>query len=204
MKNRKHPPEPLEAAAGAATPETAAGAVPAPPSTPDAETTTLPKAEHDALVRKASEHDAWRDTAQRVQADFVNYQNRMRRERDLDRKYGCESMCRAILPTLDNFDNALAACSAKAAPTAILDGMKLIHRELLRNLELQGVKPLETLGKPFDGAFHEVVTVKETADVPADTIVIETRKGYLLHDRVLRVAQVIVAKAPSVPVPNQG
>ncbi|MBI3098312.1 MAG: nucleotide exchange factor GrpE [Planctomycetes bacterium] len=188
-----------------AAPEPAPSAPPAdapvrasPPAPPSA-------AEIEDLRKQAADRDAWRDTAQRVQADFINYQNRVKRDRDLDRKFGSEPLCRALLPTLDNFEKALAACPADTTPPAVLEGMRLIHRELLRSLELQGVKRLESLSRPFDASTQEVVTMREAADVSPGTVLEEVRAGYLLHDRVIRPAQVILARAPKpvsdLPVP---
>lgn len=195
-KNPKHavpePAPPADASASTAPAGPAdggAGTVP-PPAAPS-------PAELEDIRKKAEERDAWKDTAQRVQADFINYQNRMKRERDLDRKYGAESLCRALLPTLDNFDKALAACPAESTPTAVLEGMRLIHRELLRSLELQGVRRLESLGRPFDASTQEVIHARETSDSAPGTVLEEVRAGYSLHDRVLRPAQVILSRAPA-------
>jgi molecular chaperone GrpE len=159
---------------------------------------TLPAAEVEELRTRAAEY---LDLAKRTQADFVNYQARVRREREETVKYATEGLLRELLPVVDDLQRLLAV--AAAAP-ALLEGVRLTERELMRVLAKAGVRPVETEGKKFDPAFHEAT---EMVDAPggksAGDIVEEVRKGYLLHTRVLRPAHVKVARAaaPTEPAP---
>ena len=136
---------------------------------------------HDQLLRALAEADNVRRRAQRDREDYVRYAN--------------ESLLRDLVPVLDNFDRALAAARATGA-SGVVDGVELIQRELLKVLERGGMTRYSALGQPFDPNRHEAIAQVVRADVPAGTVVTETAPGYLLHNRVLRAALVVVAAAP--------
>jgi len=154
------------------------------------------RAEVEAKRREAAEaHDRYLRTL----ADFDNYRKRTERERAEWRLRAQEQLLREILPILDNFDRALAAGSAAAGETGFRAGVELIHRDFLKALERAGVRPFSAVGDSFDPARHEAVGRVERGDVADHTVVQETLRGYLFHDRVLRPAQVIVAVEPPPP-----
>src|SRR5688572_18106211 len=124
------------------------------------ESLTLPAAEVEELraaAAKAAEH---LDRAKRTQAEFVNYQSRMRREREEFSRYAAEGVLRELLVVVDDVQRLMAAA---AGVPALLEGMKLTERELLRVLAKAGVKPVETEGRKFDPMFHEAA---EMVDAP--------------------------------------
>lgn len=133
------------------------------------------------------------DLAKRTQADFVNYQARVRRDREEYVRYAAEGLLRELLPVVDDLQRLT---SSAAGVPALLEAVKITERELLRVLSKAGVRPIETVGKKFDPAYHEAA---EMVDAPAGKapgeIIEEVRKGYTLHDRVLRPASVRVARA---------
>jgi molecular chaperone GrpE len=100
------------------------------------------------------------------------------------------------VPVLDNFDRAVAATHAAGSAPALVEGVELIQRELLKVLERHGVTRYSAVGQPFDPTRHEAVARAVAADVAPGTVVAETLPGYLLHGRVLRAALVSVAVAP--------
>ena len=167
------------------------------PATPESapEMETLSAAEVESLRAAAAKAAEYLDLAKRTQAEFINYQGRARREREEFSKYATESILRELLPVVDTVQRLQAAPAGADVPV-LLDGVRLTERELLRILAKSGVRPMESVGKKFDPAFHEAA---ETVDAPpgkaGGEIVEEVRRGYLIHDRVLRPAHVKVARA---------
>lgn len=126
---------------------------------------------------------------QRAQADFLNYKRRNEQERAEFSKFANTNLILSLLPTLDDMERALDHVPAKLAKLPWVDGIRLIVRKFQSILEAQGLTPIEALGKPFDPNLHEAVR----QDKGAEGIVIEeVRKGYQLHDKVIRPAMVVV------------
>lgn len=147
----------------------------------------------EALEAKSREADATRDRYVRTIAEFDNYRKRATREREETVRFAGESLVRELLPVLDNFERALQAARQDPAAAAVTAGVELIQRELLRVLERAGVTPFSAVGATFDPERHEAIARVPAAGRPDMTVVDETSRGYLLHGRVLRPAQVTVA-----------
>lgn len=158
---------------------------------------TLPAAEVEELRTAGAKAAEYLDLAKRTKADFINYQGRARREREEWQRFALEVLLRELLPVVDDLQRLLAAGEETDAST-LQEGLRLTERELVRILAKSGVRAIETQGKKFDPAFHEAV---ETVPPPPGTsegdLVQELRKGYHLHDRVLRPTQVVIARAPT-------
>lgn len=154
------------------------------------------RAELAARAREAAEAQ---DRHLRALAEFDNYRRRTLREREEWRQRAQEDLLREILPVLDNFDRALAVAPAPGADAGFRAGVELIHRDFLKALERVGVRPFAAVGEAFDPQRHEAVARVERADVADHTVVAETVRGYLVQDRVLRPAQVVVAVEPPPP-----
>lgn len=164
------------------------------PSASEAPPVTLPASEVEELRGSAAKAAEYLDLAKRTQADFVNYQARAKRDREEYSRYATESLIRELLPVVDDLQRLLAS-PAGAGTSALLEGARITERELLRVLGKAGVRPIESVGRKFDPTFHEAAeSVDAPGSAPGD-IVTEVRKGYLLHDRVLRPAVVKVAKS---------
>lgn len=151
------------------------------------ETVTLPKAEVEALRAKV---DEYLKMAQRVQADFSNYQKRVARDREQESRFLVERLLLGLLPSLDTFELALK--QAPKGAEAFVKGMELAQREIFRNLELHGLKRIPAAGV-FSPAVHEAIMQVEEAGKAAGEIVAELRPGYTLYEKVLRPSQVSVA-----------
>jgi molecular chaperone GrpE len=147
----------------------------------------------EAVEAKTREAEATRDRYVRSIAEFDNYRKRAAREREDYVRFAGESLVRELLPVLDNFERALQAARQDPAAAAVTAGVELIQRELLRVLERAGVTPFSAVGAPFDPERHEAVARVPAAGRPDMTVVDETSRGYLMHGRVLRPAQVTVA-----------
>lgn len=124
-------------------------------------------------------------------AEFENFKKRSSKERSDLLKFGCESMCRDLLSTVDNLERALSHTSPDTDKT-LIDGLKMVLSEFKNTLKRQGVESVETLKSDFDPNLHEAVG-QEVSDLPAGTILKEHTRGYTLHGRLLRPARVVVS-----------
>ena len=132
----------------------------------------------------------------RMAAELDNYKKRAARELDDIKKYATENLIRQLLTVVDNLERAIASASPdNQSDQGVIDGITLTLAEISKILEKHYVSPIEALGQPFDPAFHQAMCQEESTDQPPNTVVQEFQKGYLLHDRLLRPAMVVVSKA---------
>lgn len=131
-----------------------------------------------------------------LKAEFENFKKNNIKERSEILKYAGERIAFDLLVVLDIFDKALEAEVTKENWPAFVDGVKLTSKELKSTLEKHGVKEIESYKKDFDPRYHDAMTMVPTADASPNTIIEVFRKGYLIHDKVLRPSQVVVAKGP--------
>jgi len=151
------------------------------------------------LEAKEKEAKETYDRLLRVSADFENYKKRSARELEDFRKYANQTLLKEMLSVVDNLELAINSSNhRKKADKNLMEGLNLTLNEILRVFEKFDVKPIEAQGQKFDPAFHEAVMREETDDFPENTVVSEFQKGYLIHDRLLRPAMVVVA-APKTP-----
>lgn len=130
---------------------------------------------------------------QRLAADFANYRRRNESERAEFVRFAKADLITRLLEVLDDYDRALGTVPEDARSQPWVEGMWLVERKLRDMLMSEGLEPIETVGKPFDPYIHESIAHVD-ADAPEETVVDEVRKGYRLHDRVIRPALVTVAK----------
>jgi molecular chaperone GrpE len=146
------------------------------------------------LAAKKEEVKEAQDRLLRVSADYENYKKRSAREMDDFRKYANQSLLKEMLSVVDNLELAInAAKEEKNSDKKLIEGLNLTRNEMLRVFEKFNVKPIKARGEKFDPAFHEAVMREETDDYPENTVMSEFQKGYLIHDRLLRPAMVVVA-----------
>lgn len=136
----------------------------------------------------------------RLQADFENFRRRTQRERSETYRRANEDLLHALLPVLDHFELGFENADPDDNNESVIDGFRMIFQQTLAALGKFGVEPMEAEGHPFDPHLHEAVTHVPSDDVPADSVVAQTRRGYMLGDRLLRPAQVVVSSGP-VPEP---
>jgi len=130
----------------------------------------------------------------RVSADFENYKKRASREMQEFKKYANQSLLKEMLSVVDNLELAINSSNdGKNADKNLIEGLNLTLNEILRVFEKFNVTPIEAQGKTFDPAYHEAVMREETDDYPENSVMSEFQKGYLIHDRLLRPAMVVVA-----------
>jgi molecular chaperone GrpE len=150
--------------------------------------------EFDALRRERDDlHDRWLRSA----AEFDNYRRRTERERRDLADAAAADLIRDLLPILDDFERALASADAAGIDedAPFRQGVALIHRQLLEAVRKRGAEPFESVGRDFDPAWHEAVTSEPAAGRRDGEVLEEFRRGYRLGSRLLRPAQVKVAKA---------
>jgi molecular chaperone GrpE len=130
------------------------------------------------------------DRLARVSADFDNFKKRVTREKSDAIKFANEAVFKEMLPVLDNLQRAMSAGEHS-------EGVKLTAKQFEDVLAKFGVAGFPSLGMTFDPARHEAVGSRPDANVPAQHVCEEYQKGYMLHDRLLRPALVIVSSGPA-------
>jgi len=147
-------------------------------------------AEKLAEAARAAEEN--RERYLRAQADLENLRRRTRLEKEELIQYAGERVISALLPVMDNLDRADQAARENADLEALLRGLKMIGRQLQDILSAEGLQPIEAVGKQFDPRYHEAVGQQESEDTPDNVIAQEYRKGYMLRNKVIRPAMVLV------------
>jgi molecular chaperone GrpE len=143
---------------------------------------------------KAAERDEYLALAQRTQADFENYRKRTAREADAVQARGVVRLARELLPALDNLERALAAAtSADNVDDQLIEGLRLVQRELFAAIERAGIERYGEPGERFDPELHEAVAQQPVEGVQAGAIVEIYQAGYRLAAVVIRPARVLVA-----------
>ncbi|MCK7593117.1 nucleotide exchange factor GrpE [Pseudomarimonas salicorniae] len=135
---------------------------------------------------------AVRDEQLRERADLDNQRKRMARELDQARRFANERLLSELLPVMDNLERGLEAGGTDFE--RLREGVELTLRQLQKVAEDHGLVPVPGAGAPFNPDHHQAVSVAESSDHPADTVVSAMQKGYLLNGRLLRPALVVVAK----------
>lgn len=139
------------------------------------------------------ERDQFLSLLQRTQADFQNYQKRIQRDLQQERRYAHEPMARDLLQALDNLERATAAAKQAGETGPLVQGVALVQNQMLDLLKRHGITRIEALGKPFDPNLHQAVMQKADPQQPPNTVVQVLQQGFQIHDRVLRPASVVVS-----------
>ncbi|HJT20938.1 MAG TPA: nucleotide exchange factor GrpE [Nitrospira sp.] len=148
------------------------------------------------IAAKSEEVKALNDKYLRQAAEFENYKRLAQRDQREQIKFGNEQLLKELLPTVDNLERALKAAKNGGSGGALVQGVDLTLKQLLGTLGKFGVQPVPTVGQRFDPASHQAVASVPSDDVPAQHVVEEFQRGYLLHDRILRPAMVTVSAGP--------
>jgi len=152
------------------------------------------------LESAKAEAEQWRDRFLRKAAEFENFRKRSERERAEAATLTISAVLVEFLPIMDACERALQSFDEGGDPRGLLqsyrEGVELLYKQLGDTLARFGVVPLEAKGRTFDPHLHEALVHLETPDHEDNTIVEVLRRGYLLKERLLRPAQVVVASAP--------
>jgi len=134
-----------------------------------------------------TEHDLYL----RSLADFENYRRRIDRERSHFGKEALRDFLLSLLDAIDDLERLLNFVADESSP--FIDGVRAVQRKLMNLLEREGVRPFESVGKPFDPSIHEAVSTAAADENTLGNVVQEVRRGYRWKDDVLRPARVVVA-----------
>jgi molecular chaperone GrpE len=149
--------------------------------------------EESPLQSALAERDRNLELARRIQAEFENYQKRVRRDMESERRYAALPVLNDLLPVLDNLERALQSAPSEESVQGFVEGVRLLRKQWLDVLDKHGVRKIATDGESFDVNVHEAIMQQPSADHPPMTVLHTVRTGYQMHDRILRPAQVIVS-----------
>lgn len=135
-----------------------------------------------------------KDQLLRTLAEFDNYRKRTEREFQSLIFTAGASLVKELLPVVDDLNRSLTVTNNHQDPAQFQKGIQLIYDKFMKILEARGVQPIDAVGQPFDTEKHEALMQVEKADYPSNTIVEVYEKGFMMHDKVLRHAKVIVNK----------
>ena len=137
-----------------------------------------------------------KDKFVRLQAETDNFRKRLSREKDEFSQYANERLFKALIPIFDNFERALEDTSNDTK--SLKEGLDMILKQFSSFLEKERVEPIKAIGEKFDPAIHEALTSEESEEHAENIIISQFVKGYTINNRVLRPAQVVISKKPSI------
>lgn len=143
----------------------------------------------DALKEKVDELE---DKVKRQMAEFDNFRKRTEKEKTLMFETGAKSVIEKVLPVVDNFERGLATIPEEDKGTPFAEGMEMIYRQLMTELEKMDVKPIAAVGEEFNPEFHNAVMQVESEEYESGVIAQELLKGYTYRDSVVRHSMVAV------------
>ena len=146
---------------------------------------------HEKLKEKVSELE---DRVVRQMAEFENFRKRSEKEKSAMFDMGAKSVVEKILPVVDNFERGLLAIPEEEKGSAFSEGMQMIYKQLMSNLEEIGVKPIEAVGSEFNPDFHNAVMQVENEEFESGIVAQELQKGYLYRESVVRHSMVAVVQ----------
>lgn len=172
---------------------------------PEAEMTKAEKkAAEKAAKKKAKEdkkNDVYKeqieqleDRVKRQLAEFENFRNRTEKEKAAMFETGAKSVIEKLLPVVDNFERGLATVPEDKKDDPFVDGMNMIYKQLITELENLGVKPIEAVGTEFDPNLHNAVMQVESEEYESGIVAQELQKGYTYRDSVVRHSMVAVVQ----------
>ncbi len=173
----------------------------------EAGTTDTPPTELSALLEDArSKVDEHWNQCLRLQAELDNLHKRGQRDLENAHKYGLEKFASALLPVRDSLEMGIAAAAQGQSidPAKLIEGSELTLKMLVGVLEKFGITELNPQGERFNPQFHEAMSIQPRSDVEPNIVVAVVQKGFLLNDRLVRPAMVIVSKAAPGAESNSG
>ncbi len=183
--------------------EAAAAEGSAPPSDAAAEELAALRARVEALEAREKELSGQvaeeRERALRAAADMDNARKRGQKEREEVVRYGLERALKDLLPVIDNLDRALDLGERSGKWEGLAEGVRMTRKLLEDTLAKQGLRAFSARGQPFDPHLHEAMGHEDREDLPAGTVSTEVLRGFMLNDRLVRPALVMVARAPAAP-----
>ncbi len=166
--------------------------------------TELEKEVEAAVQHVHEEYKAERDLLLRTAAEAENTKKRMEIDYQRKLKFANEEILEGMVPVLDSFEAAIKSVSEKVETDDVSpdlatfnEGVQLVYKQLLSALKTHGLTPIEAASETFDPYRHEALMAVASDEIPADKVIEEFRRGYMLHTRVLRASQVVVSQGPA-------
>lgn len=156
--------------------------------------------------RLKAELEAANNQYLRLAADFDNFRKRQAQERESLLKYGAQATLAAMLPVIDNLMLAQKSLSVDSPPDTLFKSFDMLASQLLESLKASGLTAMSSQSAQFDPERHEAISMVPHESLPENTIVDVYKEGYMIHDRVLRPAQVVVSSGNGAdsPAPPSG
>jgi molecular chaperone GrpE len=145
------------------------------------------------------ERQTLRDRLLRLAADFENWKKRAEKEKAEAQRQAREPVLLDLVAAIDGLERGLASLQETHDPRAVREGVNLVLRQLQQTLARHGVTPIEAAGQLFDPSLHDAVARAPSRDVDPGTVLSEVQKGYMIGDRLLRPASVIVSETAEPP-----
>ncbi len=156
--------------------------------TAESETGEAPGDKRDGIIADL------KDKFQRQLAEFENFRKRTEKEKNGMFEAGSRNVIEKILPVVDNFERALESPPEDEASRAFTEGVEMIYKQLMQELEKLGTERIDAVGKPFDPEFHNAVMQEASEEYESGTVIKELQKGYTYHGTVVRHSMVSVAE----------
>ncbi len=149
------------------------------------------EAEKEELSKKV---DGLKNAYAKAYADTENMKKRLNNDFEMRNKYRAQDFAKEVLPVLDNCERALAIETTDSTDEKYRKAFEMVHKQLVKALEKEGVTEIDCLNKPFDPNYHQAMMSEHIDGVEANTVTAVLQKGYLLKDRLLRAAMVKVSE----------
>ncbi|MGA3244150.1 MAG: nucleotide exchange factor GrpE [Bacteroidota bacterium] len=149
------------------------------------------------LAEAEKQVEYYKDLLLRKVAEFDNFKKRVENDSTTSLRYAKADIIQSLLPVIDDFERSLKPSKDQRESEAFAKGVNLIYQKLVKFLDVQGVKEIESLGKEFDVHYHDALLQVPRSDVPPHVVIEVVEKGYSLDDRVLRHAKVVVSTTPA-------
>jgi molecular chaperone GrpE len=162
------------------------------------------KVDDAALKEKEQQIEELTKRVNSIQEETEKFRSRVTKEAESVKRFGNENLLLKLLPILDNLERAIEHADSTEEKAAMVQGVRLVHKQLGAALVAAGLTPIEAKGQVFDPNFHEALATVETDEVGPNVVISEYLKGYKLFDRLLRPARVVVSQrannhAPAAP-----
>lgn len=157
---------------------------------------TVENSAEQALAQLRDELAAAQDRALRFQAELENLRRRHAREQQELQKYAPLPLAKDLLTVRDNLHRAIEAAEKVDESSTLLEGVRMVASQLLSVFEQHQIQEIPAVGEPFNPDWHEAIATQPSTEYPAGTVIGLAQTGFVLHDRVIRPAMVMVSSGP--------
>ena len=160
---------------------------------------TTPQTPEEKLEQAQADAATAHDRFLRASAELENYKKRTQKEMAEFKRFANASLVKEVLGVVDNLERAVESSNGTNEKEQLAEGLDLTLKELLKIFKTFHVSPVESLGEKFDPRYHQAMMQEDTSAHPENVVIRELQKGYMIHDRLLRPAMVVVSKSAPAP-----